>query len=427
MNSFQVITETSDIRPKITDIPFEILLDICEHLDSNSLANLAKTHPNNQQAAKYVFNHKCSMEKNLFTVNGYKFVDGHRDSKNSFEFDTMLNVLEMFGQSMAGITIDYAAFDLVQSQRLNQYLSKYVIDSLVVIELMNFHDAKLNAFSGPFKRTEFVHLRFGIIDSNDIKLNEIFPAVQSLNLNQMKASYSSCFEQHFPNLVEMETESVHNKYDLAKLKRRLQLNGQLRYLIVNGGNWEFLKMISEQGTQLQYLGFQMFDGTTLIQEKESTFSFVYRLFKVNESKVDVHFKNVTDFGIYMSRTFPNSIERIPIKFDNLERIQCFESIDKWFDVIIQNGNLKNITIGQLNDQQLQQIAEKLPILQEFRMIYDFQIDDLDKVIRFIETNKHLKRVDFSIDYLDVCNAIIQRFEHKWRYEIVDEFYVFVRD
>lgn len=427
VNSFQVVAKSSDRQMKITSIPFEVLLLICEQLDLDSLANLAKTHPYNQRAANYIFEHEFSAEKDVFTVNGYKFHGEQCRLKNPFEFDSMLNTLEIFGQSIIGITIDYTAFNLVQSKRVNEHVSKYVVTSMLVIELMNFHDVQLDGLRGPFERTEFVHLRYGVINSNDIKLNDIFPAVQSLNLNQMFKPYSSAFEHYFPHLVEMETEFVQNKQDLANLKRRLQLNEQLRYLVVKGGNWDFLKMISKHGTHLEYLGFEMFDGTSRFEEEESAFSFFYRLFKGSEPEADIYFENVKDFGISMERAFPNTLERIPIKFGGLERFQCYGSVEMWFDVIIQNQNLKKLTIGELSDEQLHQIADKLPMLEAFCMRYNFQFNDLEKVIGFIEANKKLKRVDFSNGDIEVCNVISQRFGFSWRCELVNEFYVFVKD
>lgn len=412
---------------KITDFPFEILLNIFEDLDLNALANVAKTHPYNKRVAKYVFDHQLSKE--VFNVNGYKTIDGHwtENSKNPFDFNSMLNALEIFGQSIASITIDYGCFDDEQSERVNEYLTKYVVDSLFAIELMNFHDKKLAGLRGPFSKVDFVHLRFGIIDLNDIKLNQIFPGVRSFDLNQMRESYSSCFEHHFPNLIEMETEFVRrNNADLTKLRRRLQLNPQLRYLIVNGANWEFLQMISEHALRLEYLGFDTFDGTSLDQANDNVISYIYRFFEMKQHKFNVHFEHLKGFGI-SSAEFSHSLQRIPISFGKLERFQCFESTEKWFDIFIQNKHLTKITVGELNDEQLQRITEELTNLQEFYMRYDFQINDVDKVVQFIGANKELKKVDFSNENVDACDLVLRRLEGCWRCVKDGFFYVFVRD
>lgn len=103
-------------------MPFEVLLDIYEFLDRNSLTNVAKTHPLNLGAAEYIYRNKYAIE--TFDIRGVKVFDGiwHNDNNN---LDAVLNSLEVFGHLITKLRLNYSDFDNKQRDRLNQYIKNY--------------------------------------------------------------------------------------------------------------------------------------------------------------------------------------------------------------------------------------------------------------------------------------------------------------
>lgn len=249
-------------------MPLELLLDIYENVDLNTLTNAAKTHPNNWSAAEIVFNHTFANQ--TFDVNGVSAFNGtwKDNSNNEHEFNTMLNTLEMFGHLMTRLQLNYYYFNEKQIEIVNRYLNKYVANSLIEIVLNNCGNGKY--LTGTFKRVECVHLLFGNV--TDMKLNEIFPVVNCLDLKYMQ--FTSKIDYQLPHLVEMhiECELVCHDANATELERRLRLNPQLRRLWIFTANLNTLKMISEIVPQIEYLELRGIHGDSQMFDEDIQFS-----------------------------------------------------------------------------------------------------------------------------------------------------------
>lgn len=393
---------------KLIDIPFELLLDTYKYFDINTLANVAKTHSYNRRAAEVVFNDKFANK--LFEINGkvLKRKECQIGFNYTFEFNAMLNALEMFGHLMTTLRLQYDYFTAEQSECINKHVSKYTKDSLISIEIKSPFDEYLKGLTGPFGSAKIVHLQNGQIKSNNFAFNQIFPAVRFFDLSTMTSISTECIEHHFLHLEEMHIEYMLSTNSPA-LERRLRLNAQLKALTIFEVNWMSLRMISETVPRLERLNLLGFNDVSSFQGN------------------DIRFEHMKVWNMKKVCFFPAHIERIPIVFGNLEEITFDRPVNKWFNIVMQNKNVKRIISGELNDEQLQQMAEDLPNLEAISTSYvAINGDAVDKIVRFLETSGMLQRATFSNMNVNVCSEIVAKLPN-WTAVAERKHFIFVRN
>lgn len=370
---------------------------------------MAKTHPYNRRAAEFVFNDKFASK--FFEINGktFKRKEFHVGFNYTFEFDAMLNALEMFGHLMTALRLQYDYFTEVQSERINKHVTKYTKDSLIVIEIRSPFDEYLKGLSGPFRRAEIVKLQNGEVKSKTLFFNTIFPAVRDFDLSSMSFVSPESIEHHFEHLEQMSVEYMLPTTN-PTLERRLRLNAQLKVLTIFEVNWTNLRMISETVPRLQRLNLLGFNDVSPFQGD------------------DIRFEHMKVWNMKKVCFFPAHIDRIPIVFGHLEEITFDRPVDKWFNVVIQNKKVKRITTGELNDEQLQQLVENLPSLEDISTSYVAKTRDaVDRILRFFEMGKRLKKATFSNMNAQVWSEILAKLPVHWNVTEERSHFIFNRD
>lgn len=398
---------------KITDFPLELLLDIYEGVDLNTLANVAKTHPNNWGAAAYVFNKSFAIQ--TFDVNGISVFNGmwKDNSNNEHEFNTTLNALEMFGHLMTKIKLNYYYYNKEQIKIVNRYLNEYVSNSLIEMELSGCRDGKY--MTGSFKKVEILHLYFGNV--TELKLNEIFPAVRVLDLKSMQVT--SKIDYQLPHMIEMhcECEFVYQDSNATELERRLRLNPQVRRLWIMSANINTLKMISEIVPQLEHLELKGVHEHLDLQGVHGDPQILDK---------DIQFPNIKNFTIPSS--VQRSIERVPIAFENLEEVSFSSEINSFFHIISHNEKLKKITSEHIYYDKWQRIAAEVRNLEEFVTGARVAVEnDVNRVVSFIETCKNLKTMRFLTAPSSRCEEILGRLQPDWELVRENTTFYFTRD
>lgn len=305
----------------------------------SSLINVVKSNPMHRNVVAKVFENQGIKELNF----GWEHLFGMSVESFETKLNFLLDILKVFGHLIETIKIDYFFFKAVNLERLNQVLNESNLTSLINIELGNCKEDTFKSLPEAFKRAEFVSLK-GIVNSDDINLKELCPVVRSLYINELRAVSPANIEHHFPNLELVHFESELTT-DSSSFIRRLQLNPQLRSLIIDTYNWQGLKRISELLPNLEKLTARYFRG-------EEQFG-----------GDDIDFPNLKYFHLMH---VPESVARIPIMCTTLEELYM-DHVDRWFDVVAQNKNLWKI-VTCLNDEQLEifnRIAKDLPKLKHF--------------------------------------------------------------
>lgn len=403
-NANELSSENNSTR--LTDFPLELLLDIYEDLDLRNLANVAKTHPYNWNAAEIIFNHKHSIE--TFDINGTIVFNGELEEKsvNTHEFNSILNSLEMFGHLITKLKLDYSFFDDQQSEIINKHICKYVANTLNRIELIQFTGESLAGLE-PLKNVEIVNLAKGNVSSDGVNFSELFPSVRDLDIACMIRPKYGNFQHHFPHLETIKME-IFIDTDSPEFEQRLRLNPQLRKLWLMHYNWQNLKMISKLLPNLEYL-------ELLFMEVSSDYD-----------DGDIHFENLKFLSIH---AYAEYLDRSPIIVSSLEEIKCMASSDRCYDIIMQNKNLKKIKTVKLDGTQLYQIATELPNLEELLMDNKLEIDDVAGVVRFLQTCKKLKKFLFwnwTHDTFDIIATLHERLQD-WSSFVEGVYLNFVRN
>lgn len=384
------------------EFPFELLLNIYEVLDLRGLTNVAISHPHNLKVTEIIFSKKYASK--TFEINGKHFYK----PDHTYDFETVLSALQVYGHLITKLTVDYDFFNEAQSKRVNEHLSEYGGDSLVEIELKGCNDRFLKGLTGPFKKAEIVSLRDGNVKSNNINFAEVFPAVRVFDLEYMSSISPESINHYFRSLEELKVEYMMPS-DSPILERRLQLNPQVRAVSLHGGKISGLKMLSVTLPRLERLVFEEFNGRLLFFGDE------------------INLMHLKAFGIKVTRQFRVSLRRLPIVFGSLEEAMFdVPESSVWFDAIMENKNLKKIVASQLNDEQLQQIADEQPNLEEFWTGYHVETPDaVDNVVRFIESCNNLKWATFFNANDETRAAILNRL---YNWEIVErgKSFVFTR-
>lgn len=345
---------------------------------------MAIAHPHNKKVTEVIFRKKYGGKR--FEVNGKHFYKPDQ----TFDFETTLSALQVFGHLLTTLTIDYDILNEVQSNRVNEHLSKYAGDSLVEVELKGCSDRYLKGLKGPFRKAEKISLRDGSVKSTDINFADIFPSARELDVEYMSCLSPESIAHRFPRLESLSVEYLMAS-DSPLLEQRLKLNTQLKSLSLHGGNLNGLKMLSMTLPHLETLIFKEFNGRLLYFDD------------------DIHLEQVKVFGIKVTRQFRLSLRRIPIIFGNLLEL----SIDVpensvWFDVILANKHLKKLVTGHLSDEVLRQISD-LEDLEDFQTEYKFDSSNsINNVVRFIENSRSLKRATFYKSNNDIRAAILSR-------------------
>lgn len=374
------------------------------------MLNVAKTNSENRAVIEVVF--KDYFSKNIFDINGVKLDSNYVKRTNSLDFDTLLEVFRYFGHLITKLRVYYNYLNAMQRKTLNEHINEFSSQSLIQFELDHCYDSSLVGLTGPFTKVQTVFLRMGATLSNATNFRTIFPAIQYMNLAKMSSVQPATMEHHFPLMEYLIVErclGTSGKKEMDILRRRLALNPQLRRITFSSNsNWQTLKIVSET-----------------LPHVEQIDAFGFKDDEYNGD--DIHLTNVKVFKFNTIHCQPSHIPRIPLVFGNIEEILCNKPIERWFDIIIQNKNLRKITIGELNDKHLQRIATELTILDEFTMEFEKINQSIINIVQFIETAKNLKRATFLKTDIDARNEILKRVKLEWKIISKDSRIVFIRN
>lgn len=377
-----ISTDEISTAPSLSDLPLELMLNICKKLDFKSMLNLAKTNTENRAIVEMAF--KDQYSKNIFAI---------EKSNKNLDFTTLMEVLQNFGHLITKLKVNYGG--LMQSEKITEQINKHLSNSLIYIELDFCFGFDLMGLKGPFSKIESIHLGYGNIHSNNVNFQTIFPAVRSINLGTMESLYFSTMEHHFPHLFHITLEhwiGGSDRQGINILRSRLALNSQLRHVSFSKCSWMALKIVNET-----------------LQNVERIDAFDFDEEEYNGD--DIYLTNLKVFTIKVNNQQDHS--RIPLVFDNLEEISTDRSTDKWFDIIIQNKKLRKITSDEFNDDQLRRIANELTHLEEFTMKFQARNASITNVVEFIKTAKNLKRAKFLNDNVEIQNEILQELGPDW--------------
>lgn len=387
------------------------IINLYREWDLEALSNVVVTSQNEQMALEAVFREKFLNGKFIIKAekNSTKISLSSETGKvfEEHDIDVLLNCLKNLGHLISSLKVDYEGLDTSQRSALNQQLSESCAKSLLEIKLIHSDENDFVDLSGPFVKVETVQMRYGNLKRYTARFDKIFPSVNQLDLNTMHYVHPGFVEHHFVHLKNLIVEFM-DKGDISTIEKRLKLNPQLQNVSLYQCNWNILKMMSKTMQNLEQCELKGFND-----------------FSTYEGD-DIHFENLKIFRFRKFSAMVKKIPKIPLVFGNLEEIACSKPMHLWLDIIFQNKNLKIVRTGEINEQQLFQIAEELPNLEEFATGYN-TYDSTNKVVRFIEKGKCLKRVAFWQSNFNSRNAIVEQLGNEWRIAEEGGRFVFIKN
>lgn len=322
--------------------------------------------------------------------------------------DVIMDTLKKLGPRIIKLSIHYKSFSAWESKNINEQISKYVIKSLIEIELNEFA-AKLNGLSGPFDKVESIQFRWGFGQTNDINLSTVFPMVRTINVDKIKWLGRPMIEHHFPRLESLREASLEDVSD--ELESVLRLNPQLKQLRLHQGDCNFLRRLSKILPHINSLELYRFIGGSSIEGD------------------DIHLEQLKVFMPFTMIDFQESAPQLPIIFGNLEEIAVYNLYRQLFEITIKNKHLKKVTFHHLSNEHLQRIAAELPELQIFRTaFYVNSVNAVNEIVRFIETAKRLKVINLWKCAQPFQSQIFRLIQNEWEMitEEYDDYVTFVR-
>lgn len=371
----------------IIDLPSEIFLIIYENLELIDLNSVARSNPLNKYLAETVFNTKFNKES--FSI-GRRGVD-IKDYENIGDMDVLYSTLQIFGHLIRKLVINYNTFSDWETGLINERVSKYVTNSLVDITLNQFTEKNVRKLTGPFHNVQTLRFQECMAFFNATNLTVLFPAVRSIQFGkyQFGNSIEAIINHHFVHLEEIKEFMYANPPDVSK--KLFDLNPQLKRISLKWVEWDFLRTISETLSQLEHIEIDSLVRLPTIAD-------------------DIRFENLKSFKILVE--FPGDLQRIPIVFgDKLEEIVDMTPDNSLSNFILQHKHLTKIGIGS---DQFEHIAQTHPNLMEFQTRFLVKtMDDIDKIVRFIEMAKNLRKIEIGQCETASSAALLGRIQDNW--------------
>lgn len=370
-------------------------MSIYGHLDLVGLVNISQTDTRNYSLAMVLFRQKYGQRR--FIINGRsfhsegKFIDrGYIDLVN---IDFAMIVVKLFGPLMPRISINYNRFNSTGAKLINEFVHKYCANTLLHLELQNCHGAELRQLKGPFAQVQVVELASGNFFTEDIRFNQMFPALRRLEIHSVVLSDFAFIEQNMRHLEHLKFKPTRSM-DVNDFTKMLQLNPQLKSISTDVISIDSLRMLSNASPMLDQLE-------------------LWNLEKLAEHVgADIHIPQLKKLK-YGYKFFNNqNNERIPIKCLTLEDVELEGSLGRWVDVIVQSKNMKKLKVDIITDDQLKRIAEELPNMQDI-IVPNINKNSIESFIEFIATAKNLRSVSVNEITHDARKAIVGRFVSQW--------------
>lgn len=394
-------------KTEFMDLSIDCKLLIFEELDVENLLKMARLNSHLKSLAIYVFQRKFASKKVI--IGSDALFEGIIVGRShiSIDYSFSLKFLATFGHLIKSFEILNSQIPPEHLVSFGMLVNEHCSDTLVEFT-MEGEMYVLDGMKKPFE--SIVNVTFesneNISHNCSVKLNELFPKVQRLNLNLYLGQRKN-FDCHFPHLHDVHIGYATCRDDYVQF---LTKNPQIRKLSSSYIHLEFLQDIKTLLPQLKSLGFEM------------------KHFQLTEGP-KVQFENVKEVLIHAKSEDSTAVEKLSetMEFENLERLSFSftdkqfgadvvnKIDDKWIDFIGNHKKLKKLNIirGCIDEAAILKLSSMLNRLIETQIICE-EIS-MRTVSKFIENNTDLIRITLII----VNDGTNSRFE-EFNKEFSDE-------
>lgn len=386
---------------KLTDLDFDVLFLIFDHLDVPELIHMAAAHPNLKIIAESIFFEKYhDYEIRIIEANEHHTDEKFRINQHEkyIEFpdsDWIEVVLKYAGKWIQKLKIESdQLYD--RSKFVNEIVNKYMSESLISLNLNYIDTDTFEYFTMPFNAVEKLHFSIDeeVPSANMLPLNQLFPKLRQMYVSvwlDLDYSFFDCEFYHLEH-VEVSVNYYNSKNQIKQIENLLQKNPQIRIISTWHFPADYVKIINKLLPNLENLTLHEFGS-------------------LDEN---VCFENVKNFQLF--EPLPNSLEKL--SFPHLESIDMeFNGNEEWIKFFENHRRLNKLIINKVTENQLLEITSLLPNLVELE-VYDteFFYMSAEGVIQIIQNHEKLLKFDFPAEWFErfaSVRKLNERISNEW--------------
>lgn len=392
---------------KFTDLSIECQLLTLEQLELEELINMAAVNDSFRMLVADVLKRRfgqlfVSLRRQMHATME-KTIEASKDGTLIIEnYDLMLKFVKFLGYTVESLQVDFSNFDPNRISAISRYISKHCSDTLIQLDIRNYprtSENVLDIIETAFKNAEEVSFGFERIGDSFLTLNELFPKVRRLNLENVRIINATFFNETLPHLEHISISfSTSDGIDQKGIAELIEKNPQIQSVQFKQSSYELLKLLSENQPNLHELKIH---GTIL---------------NTNGDNGKIRFKNVKHFTI-------KSIDNTPeyLTFDQITNLTVEYSkqiTDEWINFVVKQTHLIKIEVfSAISDRQVNMITENLRHFEDasINCASDVQVETINK---FIQSNHNLKTFKLTKNFIPIISESqrakwIKMFENDW--------------
>lgn len=405
---------------KLTQLGIDVLERIFRNLSFGDLVSAADSNKQLRKVADLVFRLEHG-RKNIL-IYGASSCPSHWVIDDDFFFvahlKTTFQMLRCFGHSISKLDINLKKFGDrskyagnleslgIHFDHLISYVKQYCVESLIELKILGPAGCSLNAFVRPFPNV--IDVSVHLSDLTDVSLIELFPKMRSLTYHCQKITDFVKIEKEFYSLEHLEIV-VENVWDREEpFSSLIRTNRRLTSLAV-----PFKAIFQNMNEILPNLRVLRLNEFPMVFSIEDV---LYPNFYTEK----FHFQTVKKIEIFHHRRF----SWIPFSFDKLEELILNFNYtnylkyqhDQLYNFLSEHPSILKLKIHNCHGVDLLKLMSMsmLPLIEEFEVCADFQMND---VIRFMNKRKTLKKIEVYLINENYSNINIvdmqMRLHEKW--------------
>lgn len=388
------------------DVNVDCILLVLKKLDLPSLLNIARVNKGLSYLAGEVFHrrylkYQIEIDRNSFSNNSNEIFFDYSGRIRLQSYETMLNMLKHFGNSISTLKIDFVSMNSKQSKFISKLINENCSDRLRHLTLDCCKAHTLRHMSKPYKNVESISFLEQLHDSRNetLSLNKLFPRMRKLSFNFISTLDGNYINCDLPQLIDLSVDvsdygNTQNEDDIGQLIKR---NPNIRSLTLGYTTAELLNVASNTLRHLETL--------TLCAS-----------FKASKGAVNSNFylENVKTF-IIKNNACPINFK---FHFTQLEelRLACMEkNCDAWINLFENHNNLRRLYIheGTINDSQFARLTVDQTDLIETSIECQANIR-AETIVRFMWNSDKLIRFHMSLATKIMKKILKQTLSNSWK-------------
>lgn len=386
------------LESELTSMSVECVLMVLEELNFHDLLDIAQTNQYLSILAADVFRRKLS-SKTIEIVEPFAkgSLDQVRESSTQItleNFELVQLTFRIFGSEIRKFEFGFRKIAFELRRKIHKLINTHCAESLDSVFLNKCDADSLGNFMMPLKNVHHLTVK-GELKSvkRALKMNEIFPNLQQLDLHDVNILDAEVLDVTFPQLTHLKV-TISFLYDIySYVEKIIKRNPQIQDLsLIYCNSFDYIRMASEN---LKNLGSLELNLELLSEEYDGP---------------KIHFESVRQLKMNWGRFDFTDV----LSFSELQSIHlsCYGG-----EGIEFAAQFPELTEFHLNQQELEgedvlKLSDKLPNLKSLSISSPSEIDD-EIIFKLIENSQKMEQLQLTTSSEQVYKALNGKFANKW--------------